>query len=129
MKIKKKIYIATILSIIASFFVIISNQQMCLPDGCFFVLQNQVCSDGNCINEDVSGHLEERGSFLMVIVRDNQTLIQLTLLLFIFVLLLNRSSLLLQFCLRFKALIKNYSSGYNILIDLFAKGVLHPKIY
>lgn len=125
----KKFYITTILSVIASLFVIISNQQVCLPDGCFFAPQNQVCIDGNCINEDMGSHLQERASFLMVIVRDNQTLIQLSLLFFVFVLLLNRSSLLLQFCLRFKALTRNYSSGYNILIDLFAKGVLHPKIY
>jgi len=125
----KKFYITTILSIIASLFVVISNQQICLPDGCFFVPQNQVCSDGNCINEDISNHLAERANFLMATVRDNQTLMQLIVLLFVFVSLLNRSSLLLQFCWRFKTLIRNYSSDHNRLIDLFAKGVLHPKIY
>jgi hypothetical protein len=125
----KRLYTTTILSVIASLFVIISNQQICLPDGCFFAPQNQVCSDGNCINEDMSNHLQERSNFLLAVVKDNQQLAQLLTLFFIFIILLNCKRQFLQLNLQFKSIIKNYAFVHNRLINLFAKGVLHPKIY
>ena len=125
----KKLYITTILYVIASLFVIMSNQQVCLPDGCFFAPQNQVCSDGNCINEGMSNHLQERSNFLLAVVKDNHQLTQLFILLFLFIFLSNCKRHFSPLNLQFKSIIKNYAFVHNKLINLFAKGVLHPKIY
>ena len=125
----RKIQIFTILSIIASLFVITNNQQLCLPDGCFFVPQEQVCQDGKCMNEDVRDHFAERANFLMATVKNNNILLQFVILLFVSVFLFNYRPLLLRLSIRFKSIIRDYSFVYNGFIELFSKGVLHPKIY
>lgn len=110
-------------------FVIVNIQRICLPDGCFFMPKAQVCQDGNCINEDVSDHFKERAVFLLATVNNNQNLAQALILFFVFVVLIGCKPQLLQLNLKFKSVIRNYALVHNKLINLFAKGVLHPKIY
>lgn len=125
----KKFHIFTIFSIVASLFVLMNSQQVCLPDGCFYAPQVQVCQDGNCMNEDVSDHFEERSDFLLATVKDSQDSGQILITLFVFALSLSNRPRPSQLNEKFKSIIKNYALVHNRLINLFAKGVLHPKIY
>lgn len=106
-----------------------NSQQICLPDGCFYIPQAQVCQDGNCINEDVYEHFDERAGLLLATVKNNQDLGRMLTALFVLVLLLNREPRLSRLNEKFKSAIKSYALVHNRLVNLFAKGVLHPKIY
>lgn len=81
------------------------------------------------MNEDVRDHFKERADFLLATMRYNQNFSQSLALFLVAAFLLNFKPQLSQLNLKFKSIIRNYASLHNRLIDLFAKGVLHPKIY
>jgi hypothetical protein len=56
--------ILTTLAVLAGLIIVLVSWQVCLPDGCVFNSQIQTCEDGNCFNEDIDTHLQERLAFL-----------------------------------------------------------------
>lgn len=125
----KKVYIAAILFIIVSLFISINSLEQCLPDGCSFSTQLQTCQDGNCVNEDVGSHLNERSVFLSAVVNDNENLLNLLPLFLFFFIWCYYKPQFFGINFKFKLIIKNYAFVHNRLIGLFSKGLLHPKIY
>lgn len=120
--------ILTTFAILAGLFVILVSWQVCLPDGCIFDSQIQACRDGNCFNEDISSHLQERLSFLTATTNNNFIGNLLILSIAFFLLFNNKISLLVSHH-RFRIILKHFSLDYNLLNFLFTKGLLHPKIY
>lgn len=120
--------ILTTLAVLAGLFVILVSWQVCLPGGCIFDSQTQTCQDGNCFNEDIGTHLQERLAFLTA--TSNNNFIGSLLILSIAFFLLFNNKILLSVCYyRFRTILKYFSLNYNSLNFLFAKGLLHPKIY
>ncbi|MFA5109350.1 MAG: hypothetical protein WC458_02305 [Patescibacteria group bacterium] len=120
--------IFTTLTVLAGLFVILVNWQVCLPDGCFFNYQAQACQGGSCSNEDIGSHLQERLAFLTATINNN-FLGSLFILIVVFFALLNDKKLLLICNDLFKITLKYFSLVRNPFDSLFAKGLLHPKIY
>ncbi len=118
----------TTLAVLAGLIVVLANWQVCLPDGCVFSYQAQTCQDGSCFNEGVGSHLQERLAFLTVIASNN-LIGGLLIVIIAFFLLLNNKALLLACHHKFRITLKYFSLDYNLLNFLFAKGLLHPKIY
>lgn len=121
--------ILTTFAILAGLFVILVSWQVCLPGGCIFDAQIQACRDGNCFNEDISSHLQERQSFLTTIIGGGPVISSLIILSIAFFLLVNNKISLLVSHHRFRIILKYFSFDNSSLNFLFAKGLLHPKIY
>lgn len=121
--------ILTTLAVLAGLFIILVNWHICLPGGCVFDYRIQTCEDGNCLNEDVGSHLQERLSFLTVITSSGPILGSLLILSVAFFILFNNKTSLLICRYRFRTILKYFFLDYNSFNFLFAKGVLHPKIY
>ena len=120
------------LIIIISFFVFFASSiflNVCFPDGCFFDIQNSVCSDGNCVDESLISHLEEKSSFTIAIVNNNLPLYCLLILVILFFIFYENNEKLLELQGKIKTALKHYSLDYNLLTLLFAKGILNPKIF
>ena len=111
------------------FFVLPISFNLCLPEGCFYNPQNQVCQDGGCANEDVITHLQERPVFTATPSNNILSLLGILILSFLLFLLPNNKTQLLEHQRRFRIISKCFSIDHNLLTFLFAKGILHPKIF
>lgn len=119
--------VITIFAILAGFIIFLTNWQVCLPDGCVYNPQSPVCQDGNCLNEDIESHLQERSSFLVAIVKSILPLLLIIgVLLFLFS---NNKTQLLEHQGKFKIVSRFFSFNHNLFTFLFAKGILNPKIF
>lgn len=127
MKLTKKIIV---FCLFVGLFTLMASYQICLSDGCVFVPENPTCQNGGCVNEGIISHLQERASFLTAAINNNWfQIIQLFILVIFFLVISYSKSVTAQHWLKFRKVIKNHSLEHNLLSILFAKGVLHRKIY
>lgn len=121
--------IITTLIILSGLFIVLVSWQLCLGGSCFFDSQIQTCEDGNCLNEDIGSHLQERLSFLTA-TRGSGIIGGNLLILSVVLFLLFHNKILLLICRhKFRVILEYFFLGYNSLNFLFSKGLLHPKIY
>lgn len=101
---------------------------MCIPDGCTFT--PNVCSDGNCFNETVGQHLNEKSQLFTAIIK-LQSLVIFIAIVFLFLAVKNYTENENSFFVKFyakRAVIYSYSN-MNYLIEAFSNGIVNPKIY
>ncbi|MFA6423664.1 MAG: hypothetical protein WCW17_04450 [Patescibacteria group bacterium] len=111
------------------FFVLPNFLNICFPDGCIYNPQNQVCQDGSCFNEDIMSHLQEKSSFAVIVIKNILPLFYLIILGVLLFLFSNNKTQLLECHRKFKIISRHFSLDHNLLIFLFAKGILNPKIF
>jgi hypothetical protein len=120
--------IITILAIIATLFFLSINLQICMPDGCFYNPQSQVCQYHGCINEDIGSHLQEISMFSFVTI--NRIIILFYLLISTFLLyIFSAKKGLSDSHAKITTILNYFSIEHNLLIVLFSKGILKPKIF
>ena len=121
-----------LLLVVISFFVCFSLPffiNICLPDGCVYNSQNPVCQDGNCINEGVISHLQERSSFMVAIIKGTVSLLYLLFFGVLLFLFFEKKAWLLEYRYKFRIILRCFILDYNSFIVIFARGILNPKIY
>lgn len=126
----KKIILSLI--IIISFIIFFASSiflNVCFPDGCFYDIQNSVCRDGNCVDESIISHLEEKSSFVMAIVNNNLPFFCLLILLILVFIFYENNKKLLELQSKLKVASKHFTLDHNLFTILFAKGILNPKIF
>lgn len=122
----------TILSILIGYCIFLFSWQVCFPDGCVYNIQNPVCQDGNCFNESLTSHLQEKSQFLNAITGTSRssTIFFVLLLSLLFVIFYNKkkeSYDLSFFYQKFK--VDRFYNPFNPWVNLFSDGILNPKIF
>ena len=112
-----------------------SSLNICLPDGCNFNNANTVCNNNACADETIISHLGERTQLLSATIgfQSSISFIVFAAILVLFFIVQKdlKDEKLVAVKSYFKQKLLN-SSGvklFNYLIDVFARGILHPKIY
>jgi hypothetical protein len=118
----------TILTIIAVLFILSINLQICMPDGCFYNPQSQVCQEHGCINEDIGSHLQERSMLSLITI--NRIIVLFYLLISTFLLYIFSTRKGLSDChSKIATILSYFSIEHNFLTVLFSSGILKPKIF
>jgi|GEM_PF-5766334 hypothetical protein len=116
------------LIVLSGLFIFLTDWQVCFPYGCDYSIQNQMCRDGGCVNEDVNSHLQEKGQIASAGMDYALALFYLAISAVLFFFFSGK----IQFLVfqRFSNLIlRRFSFAHNPFDLLFAGGILNPKIF
>ena len=116
------------LIVLLGLFVFLADWQVCFPFGCDYSLQNQMCQDGGCVNEDVNAHLQEKGQNVSVGMDDALALFYLAIFSASFLFLRGKTQLF-EHRRSSGLILKHYFFDYNPFDLLFARGILNPKVF
>lgn len=116
------------LIMLSGLFVFLAYWQACLPFGCDYGLQNQMCQDGGCVNEDINAHLQEKGQIVLAGIDDTLAMFCLSISVVLFFFLSIKAQLLGR-CRSSMLILRHHFLDYDPFDPLFARGVLNPKVF